>query len=210
MNNVINISENGFNLAVAKRHRLLNDCYRLRHDVFAQELGWVDEDNQGLERDKFDFASNHILISQNKKVNAYMRITPKHAPWLLTDTFSFLINEGKDHEFLDNSLEVTRLAVDAKFRSLRLHQQFTLCDMLIKGLIKYSLENDITHWYIVVSLEIYNLLNRRGFDCKKLGKVTTMPDGVRTLAARIDIQEFIENCAAYYLDFTIPEQQMAA
>ncbi|WP_281559350.1 acyl-homoserine-lactone synthase [Thalassomonas sp. RHCl1] len=207
MENNIFMQENGFDLAVSKKHKLLIDCYKLRHDVFAKELEWVAEEDNRLEIDKFDFASNHIVISQNQKVNAYMRVTPKHSPWLLTDTFSFLINEGRDHEFLDNSVEVTRLAVDAQFRKLKIHQQFTLCDMLIKGLLQFSLENNIKHWYIVVSQEIFSLLNRRGLDCQQLGKTTVMPDGVRTLAARIDVETFIENCAAYYLDFNMQEQE---
>ena len=210
MENNILMQENGFELAVAKKHILLKNCFKLRHDVFAKELGWVAEEEDNLEIDKFDFTSNHILISQNQKVNAYMRITPQHTPWLLTDTFSFLLNEGKEHKFLDNSVEITRLAVDEKLRRLKLNQQFTLCDMLIKGLLKFSLENNIKHWYIVVSQEIFALLNHRGLDCKQLGKTTIMPDSVRTIAARIDVESFIENCPDYYLDYNILEEQFVA
>ena len=76
--------------------------------------------------------------------------------------------------------------------------------------MKFSLENNIKHWYIVVSQEIFALLNHRGLDCKQLGKTTIMPDSVRTIAARIDVESFIENCPDYYLDYNILEEQFVA
>lgn len=199
-NTHISLNEYGFDLSVSRSHQLIHECYELRHQVFAEELKWVDTNTDQQEVDQFDLSSSHIVASMEGSVKGYMRITPENNRWLLTEVFPFLIENYEEHQFLDNSVEVTRLAVDQAFRGNKEHNNFSMLDMLIKGLLQYSLKSECKHWYIVVSEQVFRLLNKKGLNCVPLGPVVKMPDGVRTLAARIDVDEFVSNCDEYFLN----------
>ena len=193
------IQENGYDMSVAAVHSLQEECYKLRHDVFYDELGWVHENRDRLEIDQFDSFSKNVVISNKGRVNAYLRITPADKPWLLKESFSFLIDEEANQNFYESSIEVTRFAIDAESRNRKLSGRYTILDLMIKGLIKLSVENQVKHWYVVLTKEVSILFRRRGLNCHPLGKTVVMPDGVKTLAARIDVEEFITNCQGYYL-----------
>jgi len=199
MEKVVIMQEKGYEMSVASMHNLQRECFKLRYDVFYKELGWVKDNKEKLEIDKYDSFSKNVVISNGFKVNAYSRITPADKPWLLKDSFSFLIDEGQSHNFLSSSIEITRFAVDAESRRKRVEGGYTLLDMMIKGLVKYSVEHQIKNWYVVIKEEVSILFRRRGLTCHALGETVVMPDGVRTLAARINVEEFIKKCEAYYL-----------
>ncbi|AZZ99630.1 acyl-homoserine-lactone synthase [Pseudoalteromonas sp. R3] len=204
MTKAISIIENNWQVLVTRASNKLIDCFKLRHSVFSEELRWVKTEQSKMEIDKYDFASTHVMAYQEDTVKGYMRITPEHSPWLLNDTFSFLI-EDKNYQFEKNSAEVTRLAVDIISRDAKVKDTFTVCDLLIKGLLAHAQQNNIQYWYIVVSRQILSLLKRKGLPCEILGKTVTMPDGVRTVAAKIDVRQFISACNQFYLTNTAPE-----
>jgi acyl-homoserine lactone synthase len=98
---------------------LMEQVYRLRHQVFVEELGWtalVKPD--GLERDQFDHpdAVHHICV-RDGKVAGYQRMLPTVEPHLLSDVYpelcEYAIPRGHD------TYELTRYCVAPGFREGR-------------------------------------------------------------------------------------------
>jgi N-acyl-L-homoserine lactone synthetase len=87
-------------LLIRPRHRrrfqgVLNDCFRLRREVFVDNLGWSLPDAErtaltGLERDAFDDGEALYLANLNLagRVIACVRITPSTAPNLTCDSLA--------------------------------------------------------------------------------------------------------------------------
>ena len=63
-NSVINIGD--FTAYFAETTEQLNKAHRLRHQVFCEELNWVEPNDFGLESDEFD-ANAKIICVENAK-----------------------------------------------------------------------------------------------------------------------------------------------
>lgn len=90
---------------------LMDQVYRLRHQVFVDELNWSDLwSADGLERDQFDRpdAVHHICV-RDGKVAGYQRMLPTVEPHLLSDVFPELC-QGPPPRGLD-TYELTRYCV---------------------------------------------------------------------------------------------------
>lgn len=98
----------------------------------------------------------------NGRVAGYLRITPYGKPWMLNECFSFLLEAGARSEMGQDSLEVSRLAVERKHRGRILHDHYSVFDQLISGIIDYSLRTHCRYWFVVVAEPIYRLLLKKG------------------------------------------------
>lgn len=66
----------------------MEEFFRARHTVYAEELGWVPVSADGLEIDPFDTASAaYLIVSDEKGVVAGSRLIPTHLPHLLSEVF---------------------------------------------------------------------------------------------------------------------------
>jgi acyl-homoserine lactone synthase len=67
----------------------LNDAYRLRHDVFVEEMGWnALRRSDGLEKDAFDDVhAVHMLLYDGQSLIGYQRMLPTVRPYLLTEVY---------------------------------------------------------------------------------------------------------------------------
>ncbi len=98
---------------------LMEQVYRLRHQVFVEELNWSDLwSADGLERDQFDRpdAVHHICV-RDGKVAGYQRMLPTVEPHLLSDVFPDLC-EGPPPRGLD-TYELSRYCVAPGYREGR-------------------------------------------------------------------------------------------
>jgi acyl-homoserine lactone synthase len=73
-------------------HPLLEQAFRLRHDVFVEEFGWeLLRCADGREIDQFDDVDAvHLLAIRNGDVVGYKRLRPTTKPHLLSDVHSHL------------------------------------------------------------------------------------------------------------------------
>jgi acyl-homoserine lactone synthase len=102
-----------------QRPALMEQVYRLRHQVFVEELGWKDlASADGLEHDQFDRpdAIHHICV-RDGKVAGYQRMLPTVAPHLLSDVFPELC-EGPVPRGI-NTYELSRYCVAPGYREGR-------------------------------------------------------------------------------------------
>lgn len=75
----------------------LDQFFRVRHSIYAVELGWVPQSDDGLERDQFDIPEAVYLLGIiDGKVITGSRFTPTHLPHMLSEVFPHLctLNEG--------------------------------------------------------------------------------------------------------------------
>ncbi len=98
---------------------LMEQVYRLRHQVFVEELGWSDlASPDGLERDQFDRPDAiHQICVRDGKVAGYQRMLPTVEPHLLSDVFPNLC-EGPLPCGLD-TYELSRYCVAPGYREGR-------------------------------------------------------------------------------------------
>lgn len=98
---------------------LMEQVYRLRHQVFVEELGWSDiAKADGLERDQFDRPDAvHQICVRDGKVAGYQRMLPTVGPHLLADVLPHLC-EGPLPRGLD-TYEMTRYCVAPGYREGR-------------------------------------------------------------------------------------------
>lgn len=191
-------SLSGYTLSVAKDINNIDTFYDLRERVFAQELNWVPASANGLEIDEFDAHSIHVAVTHNAVAAGYLRLTPYGRPWMLTEHFKFLLEQEELHNLQRNSMEISRLAVSSQYRGQAILDEFGVFDLLIKGITLHALENGVRYWYVVVSAKIHRLLLSKGLPCERVGPTVLMPDGVRTLAARIDVDLFSHYADSFY------------
>lgn len=190
----------------------LAECQRLRERVFAHELGWVPPSGDGRERDKFDQGSLHVAILQHWQIIGYLRVTPANRAWMLDRCFAFLLDTTSKMTRPMDSLEVSRLAVDPAYRGKIDRLGFSVLDWLIRGLVEHAKRLECRYWYVVLARPVYLLLQAKGLDCQLLGEVRKMPDGVETLAARIDMERFLRKAPTFFeqsLKLPIPSAQTA-
>ncbi|MCZ4324345.1 acyl-homoserine-lactone synthase [Pseudomonas anguilliseptica] len=180
-----------FRLIIDPHLSQLTACLELREAVFARELRWVATSVDGQERDVFDPFSVHVAVIHRWRPAGYLRITPYGSPWMLSACFDFLLEPGVSERFEPDSLEVSRLAVERQYRGHKQLGAFGVFDLLIKGIIEHSLNTATRYWYVVVAEPIYRLLLSKGLPCERLGPLVQMPDGVQTLAVRIDLTAFL-------------------
>ncbi|MFY9641430.1 MAG: acyl-homoserine-lactone synthase [Rhodomicrobium sp.] len=98
---------------------LMKQVYRLRHEVFVNEMGWKDlYSPDGLERDQFDRPDAvHFICVRDGKVVGYQRGLPTVKPHLLSDVFPELC-EGPVPRGLD-TYELSRHCVAPGYREGR-------------------------------------------------------------------------------------------
>lgn len=66
----------------------LEQFFRARHAVYADELGWVQPSPDGLEYDQFDTgAAAYLVVMDGDEFVAGSRLVPTHLPHLLSEVF---------------------------------------------------------------------------------------------------------------------------
>ncbi|WP_203565383.1 PEP-CTERM/exosortase system-associated acyltransferase [Alteromonas profundi] len=118
--------EQYFSLKVANTPELKQESYRIRHQVYSEELGWEPTRPDGMETDECDAYSIALLL-QHKRTGHYagtarLVLPPPHD---LTKKLPFELHclESVNKEVIDPSTltrgtfgEISRLAVPAEFR----------------------------------------------------------------------------------------------
>jgi len=151
--NINEVSPMIFVLSGADAHqfpKLMEDVYRLRHQVFVDELGWSDlRRDDGLEIDQFDTpdAVHHIAVHDDKVVG-YQRMLPTTMPHLLSDVFPELC-EVEYPKSLD-TYELTRYCVRPAYRTGR-RGVSSVGSELMAGFVEWGLSSGVHH--VIIEFE---------------------------------------------------------
>jgi N-acyl amino acid synthase of PEP-CTERM/exosortase system len=188
------IQEDGLTVKTIIEASEKEQVFSLRHDVFAEELGWVPNCENKTEIDSYDRHAIHFgVFNVSCRLLSYLRIMEPGSPYMIEKEFINLISpEHKIRKDME-STEVTRLCVAAEARNRSVKSKagsHSIAMFLYKGVYNWCLVNRIRHLYMVIEYKILRLLSARGFPCKPVGNLVTMPDGVMAVAALMDWREF--------------------
>jgi N-acyl amino acid synthase of PEP-CTERM/exosortase system len=172
------------------------EAYRLRYQVFAEELKWVPRDPNCLEVDDYD--SNCVLVGlfANNQLIACLRILQSFQDFMLEKEFKEILG-GVEIQKTRKTIEVTRFCVKEEVRKSQVitkYGNFPVIMALEKAFYNWCRCNGKDDVYMVVSKNFFRLLNLLGMPCKELAPAIKMPDGVIALAATSSWSAFEEYC----------------
>jgi N-acyl amino acid synthase of PEP-CTERM/exosortase system len=161
------------------------EAYRLRHQVFAEELGWVPCNMDRREVDDYD--ENCILVGlfAKNKLIACLRILLPFQQFMLDKEFKDILGEHKMQK-TEDTIEVTRFCVSSVVRKSQVitkYGNYPMVMALEKAFYNWCRFNGMDNVYMVVSKNFFRLLNLLGMPCKAIAPAVKMPDGVVALAA---------------------------
>lgn len=205
--------EQGYRITTSLNFQEKKQAYRLRHDVFANELKWVSPQTGDFDVDVYD-TEGMVYVSvydKTDKVIAHLRITRPDKTFMMEEVFAMLLKENPIVK-TKGSIEVSRVCTDIETRSLKISTscgETPLSLLLYKGLFLWCENNGMSKMFMVVEKKLYRLLRMTGFPCKMIGE-STMPDGVSAVALYIDWREFklinMEKRKAFYNWFSSYEE----
>lgn len=102
----------------------LDQIFRLRHQVFVEELGWRQFDVEGIyEKDKYDDDNAIHLASLNSdgRVVGYCRLYPTTLPHMLSEVFAGFVDGSVPQR--PDIFELTRAAVAPKHRKSKIWEE---------------------------------------------------------------------------------------
>lgn len=166
--------------------------FRLRHDVYCDELKWVPRSPDGMEKDFYDSFSECIGVYElpEQKLIGHIRLTASPNPFMIDKEFACLMPEGLHVRKGPDVSEVTRLCVEKESRSGNL--PISIPQMLYKGMYQWCLFNGTRFLMMVVDHRCFRHLKSSGLIVEALGDFITMPDGVKAAVCRIDWRKFEE------------------
>ncbi|WP_417317482.1 PEP-CTERM/exosortase system-associated acyltransferase [Emcibacter sp.] len=201
-----------FDVLPADSPEILEETYRLRYQVYCLETGFENKDDfeNGMETDIYDSQSVASLLMHkgSGSIAGTVRIIlpeelsgGREIPAL---TISEELRElGEDGLPRGRTAEISRFSVSKKFRqrhydthipgieedagkaeSQRVIPHITLG--LMKAIVKMSIENNITHWAVVMEPALQRLLRKLGIHFKPIGPIIEYHGRRRTHYSDVD------------------------
>ena len=172
----------------------LSASYRLRHQVFAERLQWVDKSDDGIEVDAYDvFATSVGLFDDAETLRGVFRMVTPPAPFMLESEFRPCLLPNCEVRRERDTAEITRLAIDPAVTDRGL--SIRLMQVLFKGVYQWSMQNEIRFLYMVVEKRFLRVLRGMGFTCEPVSPAVSLPPaGALSIAAVLDWKQFHDTC----------------
>lgn len=185
--------ESGFIVKTISAPEEFESAWRLRHEVFAEELKWVERSPDNREIDPYDDFSECLgVFDINMNILGHARLITSPDPFMVEKEFICMMpSDGKFSKKTDMS-EITRLCVS---KGARENNASLISSLIYKGIYNWSLSRGVRHMIMVVDKRYYRLLRLCGFPVRQLADFVTMPDGVVAGAIELDWRFFEEFCA---------------
>jgi acyl homoserine lactone synthase len=150
--------------------RLLDRIFRLRAEIFAENLGWELQTLCRREIDEFDTerAVYGAVTDDNGELEGCFRLLPTTGPYMLKDVFPHLLHGARPLEdpFV---LEASRVAVKPSHKKGRVLGLSEVTAELLILQIEYCIENDIREVLSVTDVRFERVLHSAGLPCERLG-----------------------------------------
>ena len=163
-----------FYVATADSPKLLNEAYRLRHQVYCIERGFEASDS-GLEIDAFNDHAPHVVVcrkADHEVIGTVRLVLPQfHKADFGLPIHSLCTSELGLHVPLHSSGEVSRFAVSKERRGMSSDATALLRLALVQGLVKISAEHGVTHWCAVMERSLLRLLRSSAINFEPVGQM---------------------------------------
>ena len=180
--------------------RDLVKAYKLRHQIFAEQLRWVPRTKSNLEIDDYDSGSIHFGAFIDRELVAYLRLIIPENQFMLENEFIDLIGQGHTIRKFHDTAEVSRLCISQRGRTHRSistpYGTFDIVMLLYKSIYTWCNMNGVRYLYAVIAQELFRLIRAKGFPCDPIGPFTDMPGGVTAVAVIMDWRDFEERNAS--------------
>jgi acyl homoserine lactone synthase len=173
----------GFCLERVDGGRKETELMRFRHRIFREQLRWVPESIDGLDRDDYDPISDNFAVLDQSRVVGSVRLTSGRFPFMIEHEFSALLPEGWARHQGGNSAEITRMAVDAKAPRARSE---AASHLLYFTLYQWAQHMRVRWMYFVVEPPFFRHIQRLGFPAFAIGPARPLDGGVMSQAAYLD------------------------
>jgi len=186
------VQEDGFLIKTLTAYEEMEEGFRLRHDVFSEELKWAPVTEQGIEVDRYDnsFASYLGVFDAHHGLLGYARLIADPNPFMIDSEFADLTTDEQRIQKSPDMAEITRLCVQKKGR--KADYLLRVSNLLYKGIYFWSLKMKIRHLVMVVDNRYYRLLRFTGIPVRTVGNFIVMPDSVKAAVISLDLDEFRE------------------
>lgn len=184
------LERDGYTIQCGLGSEKIKDIYRLRAQVFYQELNWVPPTE--FETDNYDRNAVYVTVYEKEVLLGVLRILGADTDWMLQKEFHLLAPKDMNKHKNNSGCEVTRLAVRKICRSTKIGEGLSVADALYQGLFTYCMLNNCRHVYMVVSTIVLRALRLSGLPCREMASPIRMSDGVLAVAACLDWNLFVE------------------
>lgn len=149
--------------------KLLCDALRLRHDVFCDELKWVNPTGPCQELDIFDECSTNLGLVEGEELRAYLRLTRGPGPFMIDVFFPHLLESPLPRS--PRVAELSRLCVDGSFRKERIPTRIgalPLSMFLYREAFRWSRSVGVDVLCFVTTSRIARLLSMQGLTIESI------------------------------------------
>lgn len=166
--------------------------FRLRHQVFSEQLQWCAWSKAGEERDEYDspeFSPLYLAsFTDDGRLSGCLRLLPTSGPNMLTDTFCGYLKDVEIPE--DETIwEISRFAVDREINDFRGDSCVgSAAAELIQGLSEYGLRNGIKRYIALYAASMTKFVIRLGARPQFLGPARFVGDTLSAVVS-FDVTE---------------------
>lgn len=183
MTKLAKVACDGFWLEKVSGGRNETALMRFRHQVFREQLRWLPESIDGLDRDEYDAFSDNYAVLCHQQVIGSVRLTPGHCPFMIEREFKRLLPEGGVLEKDARTAEITRFAVgvDASGRRPEMAARLLYCSLYL-----WARAHRVDRMYFVVEPAFFRHIMRLGFPAHAIGSARPLDGGVVSQAGYLD------------------------
>jgi N-acyl-L-homoserine lactone synthetase len=149
---------------------ILDKVHRFRYKVMHNELGWIEANPNGKERDVYDnYCNQFAILNLDGEICCTMRLI-HHSP-IGYPTERFLdINQHSFQQNRDKLAEMSRIFIDPRYRNM--HETKIFISTIVKSLAYEKIkEHGIEHCYGMLEQKFLKLVNMFKIPYKPISKL---------------------------------------
>ncbi|MBI5328090.1 MAG: GNAT family N-acetyltransferase [Deltaproteobacteria bacterium] len=182
--------EGDYLIKTLSTHEEMEEAFRLRHEVFVDELKWVPASPDGMEKDRYDaFADSLGVFDADNRLVGHVRLIPAPLPFMVEKEFACLLPKDKPFIKVSKMAECTRICVKKNYRAITIDSSLTLGHLLYKAVYQWGLMQDVKLLAAVVERGYYHYL-KSFFPFELLGNFSTIGDGVKAGVITVNWRSF--------------------
>lgn len=190
----VNFYEADYSVREISTETDLLKSYRLRHEIFCEELKWVPVNHEKMEIDSYDEnATSFGVFDSRDKLASYLRLLTSEGTFMIEEEFAEMVSSDYIIRHAKDTAEISRLCIAQESRRDLVSTDFgrhSTSVVILKGIYRWCKLHGIRYLYAVTEYKIYRLACAKGFPFKLIGEPKTMPDGVVAVAILLDWEEF--------------------
>ena len=180
----------GYRSYIAVTQEQKDKAYRLRHEVYSEELKWVSKAADGREIDEFDEHAAMVCVEDDRgEVIGTIRIVDSDHQWLCEKHFARTVSDGVDSIKALSCVESSRNAVAPDYRVKTLgDSSLTVFDLMLCTAMDFTWDVlNRKHVFVTAAPVMGVILKRKGGAVRQVGPIVTMPDRCKIASFVLDV-----------------------